>query len=128
MIIKDNSGGDVYLGEGTALAVTGERLGEKSHVNITLHSGVLSQWVHGVYGYEGGDLVYTLTAGDRSITDPEPIPADENAADKESGAPNHNIWLYVGIGAMAAILVAVVLILTAKKKKAGKTVAGESQE
>ena len=128
MIIKDNSGGDVYLGEGTVLAVTGERLGEKSHVNITLHSGVLSQWVHGVYGYEGGDLVYTLTAGDRSITDPEPIPADEKAADKESGAPNHNIWLYVGIGAMAAILVAVVLILTAKKKKAGKTVAGESQE
>lgn len=124
MVIRDNPGGDLYLSNGTILAVTGERLGEKSYVVLTLAEGVLSQWVFGVYSYEGGDGEYVLTGGDRSITDPEPYGQSqetEAASDKSD-----DILLYVGIGVIAlAVCAAVVIIL--KKKKTGKA-AGSSKE
>lgn len=118
MIVKDNDGGDLYLDEGTILAVTGETLGEKAHVNITLSSGVVCQRVQGVYDYVGGNLVYTLTAGDRSVTDPEdfgPNPPSEETSATEHTAKN-NTWLYVGIGVFALAAAAVVLLILKKKK------------
>ena len=115
MVIKDNTGGDLYLAEGTAIAVTGEGLGQKSHVNVTIFSGVVTQWVQGVYNYEGGDLNYVLTAGNRSITDPEPIPASEN--DQKDQDASGDILLYVIIGVFAVAVIAVIAVIIAKKKK-----------
>ena len=133
MIIKDNQGGDCYMGEGSAVAFVGGPAGEKTHMEITLHSGVLSEHLFGVYGYEGGDLVYTVTAGDRSMTDPEDYeyyqapeeetkPTEQKTEKKDSG----DIWLYVGIGVLALIVIAVIVLLT--KKKAGKTAEKANKE
>ena len=135
MIVKDNVGGDLFLGEGTALAVTGEALGENSHVNVTLYSGVLSQWVFGVYNYEGGNLNYVLTAGDRSLTDPEPYELEqetqpeeptgetEGTQGSEIAETEDNTMLYVAIAAVAAvILLAAVAVIVIKKKKSGSQV------
>ena len=129
MIIKDNKGGDLYLSEGTVVAVTGESLGEKSHVNVTLHSGVVTQWVQGVYNYEGGDGEYVLTAGNRSITDPEPIPAaQEQAGENGEKTASGDVILYVGIGVFVIALAAVAAVLLTKKKKAGKPAEEVSKE
>lgn len=125
MIIKDNIGGDLYLSKGTILAVTGERLGEKSCVNLVLAEGVLSQCVFGVYNYEGGNRVYVLTAGDRSVTDPEPYgeTQEETAQpDKTTEATPVNILLYVGIGIVALAAIGGVLLIVRKKKKVGSQV------
>jgi len=125
MIIKDNIGGDLYLSKGTILAVTGERLGEKSCVNLVLAEGVLSQWVFGVYHYEGGNRVYVLTAGDRSVTDPEPYGETQEETpqpDKTDETGSGNVLLYVGIGVVALVAIGGVLLIVRKKKKAGSQV------
>jgi len=124
VIIRDNQGGEMYLGEETVLAITGESLGEKAYVDITIHAGVLSQWVHGVYGYEGGDQHYILTAGDRSLTDPEPYGEQpQTQRDQTQPAKSGDTWLYVGIGVVAAAAIAGVILVILKKKKspAGET-------
>ena len=126
MIVRDNEGGDLYLGEETVLAVTGESLGEKTYVDITIFDGVLSQWVHGVYNYEGGDQHYILTAGDRSLTDPEPYgeqPQTQQPQQTQNEKKTGDTWLYVGIGAVALVAIAGVVLVILKKKKspAGET-------
>lgn len=116
-VIRDNQGGDLYLGEETVLAITGESLGEKAYVDITIHAGVLSQWVHGVYGYEGGDQHYILTAGDRSLTDPEPYGETEDTQTGEAPADS-NVLLYVAVGIAALAVIAGAVLLLRKKKPA----------
>ena len=117
LIIRDNQGGDLYLCEGALMTVVGEQLGEKTHVAVTLQKGYLTRQVLGVYGYEGGEGQYVITAGDRSLTDPEQVAAAAEAPTekKESGD-----WLlYAGIGVVAlAALGAVVLVALKKKKSA----------
>ena len=121
MIIKDNTGGDLYLSNGTILAVTGEQLGENSYVCLDLDKGVLSQWVFGVYDYEGGNGSYVLTAGNRSITDPEPYGQEQETGsetDKNAGS----ILLYAGVGIVAAVAIGgAIFLLAGKKKKTGST-------
>jgi len=80
--------------------------------------------VMGAYNYEGGNLVYTLTYGDRSVTDPEYDPdmvaqakAGEPAGEKASA---QDILLYVGIGAIGLAAVAAAALVLLKKKKAAK--------
>lgn len=122
IVVTDNNGGDVYLGKETALIIAQAGLGDKAKFNLTLDTGLLTNRLYGAYNYEGGNCVYTITPGDRSITDPEPLPADEQneAANKIDTA---DAVLYVCIGVLA-IAVAVVAILIAKKKK---TPAGENK-
>lgn len=123
MRIKDNQGGDLYLGETTTVAVMAAGLGEDTHMGITLDSGMLTNRVFGAYNYSGGNQVYTLTYGDRSVTEPE---YDESLAVKTQ-TPNEqkkggsNVILYVGIGAFVLVLAAVVLLLLKKKKTPEKT-------
>ena len=64
---------------------------------------------------EGEGLNYTLTAGDRSIT--EPMAPEGDAADADEAG--ENVLLYVGIGVFAIAVAAVVVLLVLKKKKAG---------
>lgn len=125
MIIKDNQGGDLYLCENAVMAVTGETLGEKAYIKVTLQSGVLTQWLQGVYDYEGGNGEYVVTAGSRSITDPEPIPGADSKTDS---VVSGDIWLYAGVGVFVAAVAAVVILLITKKKKAGKTATEVSKD
>lgn len=119
MIVKENEGGDLYLGQETVLAITGESLGEKSYVDITIHAGVLSQWVHGVYDYEGGDQHYILTAGNRSLTDPEPYGEQDQTSQQTTRQAD--TWLYIAIGAVAVIAMGAAALLLTKKKKSAPT-------
>ena len=121
VIVRDNNGGDMYIGEGTGVAVVGEAIGEKAHIEIKLHSGVLSEHLFGVYGYEGGDLVYTVTAGDRSVTDPEAYQYYQEPADQDADAAGNigNVVLYIVVGVVAAAVIAALVLVVMKKKKAG---------
>lgn len=124
VIVRDNENGDMYIGEGTGVAVTGEAIGEKTYMEITLHSGVLSEHLFGVYDYEGGNLHYTVTAGDRSVTDPEEYqyyqkPVEEAQQD-QTDADNGDWLLYVGIGVIGLAAIAAIVVVALKKKKAGK--------
>ena len=127
MIIKDNQGGNLYLGEGSTVAIVNGPLGEKSYMEVTLHSGVLTNSLFGVYDYEGGDLVYTVTAGDRSLTEPEDVDWGTEDSDQQTKkAATGDIWLYAAIGIVAlAVIAAVVLVI---KKKAGKTAEKANKE
>ena len=67
MIVKDNQGGDAYFDNLVTVAVFGQGFGPKTHMEITLDKGVLTNRLYGAYDYEGGDLVYTVTYGNRSL-------------------------------------------------------------
>lgn len=120
MVIRDNQGGDMYLCEGAFMAVTGESLGEGSHVELTLQNGLLTQQIQGVYDYELNDGIYTMTSGSRSITDPEVYAESSDPTESQpSDTAGNNTLLYVAVGIFAVLVVAVILLLT-KKKKAQK--------
>ncbi len=120
VIIKDNMGGDLWMGPDVFFAITADGMGKDTHIELTLDSGKLTNRILGAYHYEGGDCVYTVTYGDRSMTDPEYDAALAYTADKtEEAQKTADIWLYVGIGAVVLALAAVAVLLL-KKKKAGK--------
>ena len=120
MIISDNEGGDLYLAEGVAVGTTAKGYGQKTKIGVTLDSGVLTQRVYGAYNYEGGNCVYTITYGDRSLTDPE-IDASLLAVAQDDAVNAMNIWLYAGVGVFVLAIAAVVIAVVAgKKKKAAK--------
>ena len=119
MIIKDNNGGEMYLGEGSAVAVVEGPLGAKTYMEITLHSGVISEHLFGEYDYEGGDLEYIITAGNRSLTDPEKYeyyqaPVEETEDQTKSGS---DVLLYAGIGVIGLAAIAAAVLVISKKKK-----------
>jgi len=124
VVIKDNEGGDLWMGPDVTVAIVKDGLGKDTHIELTLDSGVLTQRVWGAYHYEGGNQKYTITYGDRSVTDPE---IDESLVTQEQTNQNQtnekkasgDIWLYVGIGAFAALVLAIGAVLIVKKKKAG---------
>ena len=122
LIICDNQGtmeGDLYFDEGVAAAGTVGGFGQNTKIKVQLHSGILTNSLLAAYHYEGGDLVYTVTYGDRSLTDPEPIPSNGvNGGTVEF----QSVLLYAGVGvfAVAVIAVAAVLILKKKKSPAGE--------
>ena len=127
MIVKDNQGGQVYLAEGAIVTVTGEKLGENSHVEITLQAGLLGQAVYGVYGYEGAAPQYVITSGDRSITDPEVVAQPEEptqpidtTAPEETTQETDNTMLYLAIGGIAAVILLAAVLVVVKKKKSAK--------
>ena len=127
-VIRDNQGGNLWMAPDVVFALSGQGLGADAHIELTLDSGVLTGRILGAYHYEGGEQVYTVTYGDRSMTDPEAVP-QKNASDEEQTQPTQNeapaqeggnIGLYAGIGGIAAVIVvaAVVLVLIKKKKTA----------
>ena len=124
MIVEKNEGGDLYLGKTTTIAVTEKGLGQDTLVSITIDSGVLTNRVFGAYHYEGGNRVYTITYGDRSMTDPEYDPT--LAVKTEKPAPqqetrSNDTWLYVGIGAVVLVIAAIAIVLLKKKKTPQET-------
>lgn len=126
-VIKDNAGGDLWMGPDVVFAIVGYGLGENAYIRLTMDSGVVTSRVLGAYHYEGGDQEYTLTYGDRSMTDPELLPLEQedpaedtqpttepvDANSGNGGSP----MLYVGIGGAAVLLAAVAVILTLVFKK-----------
>ena len=131
MIVKDNPGGDMYMGDECTISIAGGYLGENSYIHVNLYDGVLTQQVLGFYDYEGGDLDYIITAGSRSVTDPEQIQVEENEPEETPTEPggdtktpgeeegNANIALIAGIGGIVLVIAAaaVLIVLLAKKKK-----------
>ena len=113
VIVKDNVGGEVYMGPVNTIATTAEGFGENTEFRITLDSGVLTNRLLGLYNYElGEDGIYTVTYGDRSLTEPEFF------AETGLAALGGDTALYVGVGAFVVVAAAaVVLILLLKKKK-----------
>lgn len=109
---------DLYMDEGTAAGVSLQGFGKNTNIKIQLHSGVLTNTILGAYNYEGGDLHYTITYGDRSLVDPEyegpsNVGTEEPTQQKNSG----NIWLYAGVGVFGLAVIAAVVLLILKKKK-----------
>ena len=121
--VMDNQGGNMYLGEKTAIVIGEAGLGQNTNIQLTMHSGLLTDWVWGAYNYEGGEQVYTITYGDRSVTDPEVDASLLNAQKDAAKVALGDIALYAGIGVFALAVIAVVAILLLKKKKspAGET-------
>ena len=129
IIIKDNEGGEMFMGAVNAIAVTAEGLTDNTDFIINLDTGVLTNRLIGVYNYEQlGDFQYHVTAGDRSLTEPQVI-AKENTQETtptesteaaQQPAGEDNTGLYMGIGAIAGVIVlAAVVLVILKKKKAG---------
>ena len=130
IIFKDNQGGDMYFGQEVAMSIDYEGLGEDTVFGVTLDAGVLTNRLFGEYNYEGGNQVYTVTYGNRSVTDPEvddTMVPEQTQPTEQNQEKNADVLLYVGIGLVALIVVAVAVILV-KKKKAGKPAEKANQE
>ena len=132
--VKDNQGGDMYIGEQTTVTVAKDGLAENSLINVKLHSGLLTQTVYGAYNYEGGNLEYVITAGERSLTNPEYDPTwnDQFNPEEPTQAPtegepvdrteqegtNPIVWVIAAAGAVVVAAVIAILAVLGKKKKA----------
>ena len=132
MIITDNpgEGKDLYLSGGSCLSIAAPGLGKDSKIGINLKEGLLTDKVYGEYDYEGGDLLYVITYGDRSVTDPEILPVTEEVpseaieATEESTEPVQQEQqgkapvglLAVAVAALAVVVLLIVLLSKRKKK------------
>ena len=133
IIVKDNEGGDMFMDEGTAIAIPGPGLAEGSEIHLELDSGMLTQRVIGSYHYEGEGLKFVITAGNRSITQPmepekqveETQPTEGTEASQEQVETESNTGLYVGIGAISAVVIIAAAVLILVKKKNGKNAGKE---
>jgi hypothetical protein len=106
------------MDEGTAAGVSLQGFGKNTNIKIQLHSGVLTNTILGAYNYEGGDLHYTITYGDRSLVDPEyEGPSNVGTEEQTQQKTNGNIWLYAGVGVFGLAVIAAVVLLILKKKK-----------
>ena len=109
---------DLYMDEGTAAGVSLQGFGENTNIKVQLHSGILTNTILGAYNYEGGDLHYTITYGDRSLTDPEyEAPTTAQTQQEEQKTEGGNALLYVGVGIFALAVIGAVVLLILKKKK-----------
>ena len=134
MKVYDNAGGDMYFGHKTAAAVDHMGLTGDTKINVKLHSGLLTQVLQGAYNYEGGNLEYVITAGDRSLTNPEYDPTwnDQFNPEEPTQAPtegepvdrteqegtNPIVWVIAAAGAVVVAAVIAILAVLGKKKKA----------
>ena len=107
--------------EEVTVAVTDQGIGPKTHMEVTLDKGVLTNRLYGAYNYEGGDQAYTVTYGTRSLTEPEVDPEltvlEHTAEEEKTQANTGDIWLYVGIGVIALAAIAGAVLMIGKKKK-----------
>ena len=122
ILITDNEGGDLYLDRTSTLAISSAGLGKNAKFGVTLDSGLLTQRLFGSYDYEGGNLVYTVTYGDRSLTDPEydpsmVTPAETDDQTQQGKTAASDVLLYVGIGVIGLAAVAGAALVIGKKKK-----------
>lgn len=123
IIIRDNQGGGLYFDNLVTAIVTGEGLMPKTYMEVSLDKGVLTNRLIGAYDYQGGDRVYTVTYGDRSLTQPEIDPElrqmkheqVQTEADEEK-----DTLLYVIIGVIGLAVIAGAALLIGKKKKSGE--------
>lgn len=120
VIIKDNEGttSNLFIDEGTAIATTAEGFGRNTEIHVQLAKGVLTNTILAAYDYEGGNLIYTVTYGDRSLTEPEYEPPVAAETEEETAPQtNQNLWLYIAIGAFGLLAAAAVILVVLKKKK-----------
>jgi len=142
MIIKDNNGKytGLYIPKGGVISTVNGIYDKDTDIHVNLESGVLTNTIIGQYNYEGGNLVYDLSYGDKSITDPEPIPVAEKeteaveettaaegesteettAAETEESGSKGIMIAAIAVSAVAVIGGAIAIISNAKKKKEGQ--------
>jgi len=126
LIIKDNDcpQANLYIDEGRVCGTTAEGFGEDTEIHVVLHSGLITTTLIAAYDYEGGDCKYIVTYGDKSMTEIEPGAEDLVAKPLETqttAAPvepkDNSLLLYAGIGVIALLAVAGVVLVILKKKK-----------
>lgn len=133
---------ELHLTLGAGVAIVGA-LEKDAKLGVTLEGGTLTQTVRGAYDYDkAAEGVYTLAAGDRSVTDPEPpvaidrtaaadgeTNADETASaaqpatDGETAQPSvqsDNTGLIIGTAAAVAVLAAAAVIVLRQRAKRGR--------
>lgn len=71
---------DLYLGKGVTVTGTDAGFGRNTRIRVQIYSGFLTDVFLAAYDYEGGNRVYTVTYGNRSLTDPEKETAVEETA------------------------------------------------
>ena len=120
VIITENEGGDLWMGPDITIVIGVDGLGEKANIHVTLDSGVITNRIFGAYHYDGGNQVYTITHGDRSMTDPEYDASLAVAREEDQQEKNTDVLLYAGIGVIGLAAIAAVVLVLLKKKKAVK--------
>lgn len=75
---------DLYLGKGVIITGTEAGFGKNTKIRVQIYSGFLTDVLLSAYDYEGGKRVYTVTYGNRSLTDPEKEPVAEETAPPET--------------------------------------------
>ncbi len=80
---KGTMKGDLYFSKGVIAYGTAAGFGKNTKIRIQIHSGFLTDVLLAAYNYEGGNRVYTVTYGNRSLTDPECAAVENEEADEE---------------------------------------------
>ena len=128
VVIKDNSGGNLWMGPDVCFAITAGGLGQEAHLELTMDSGVVTQRILGAYHYEGGNRVYTITYGDRSMREPldDGLPVETRAVQQQQKEESWDVLLYVGLVVLAVAEAGVLAVI--RKKQPGKTAENANKE
>lgn len=119
-VIRDNEGKNLFMGPDVVFAITGEGLGEEAYIELVLAEGYVTHQIQGAFHYEGSDQVYTVTYGDRSVTDPEydaSLVKTQEQTQEQTEKSGSDTLLYVLIGVFVLAVIAVAAVILAKKKK-----------
>lgn len=127
MKVFGNTGKDMFLDAENTMIVDADGLGTDSRIEIELSEGLLTNRVFGEYGYEGGNLVYTITAGDKSMTDPEQgevtppggetdTSSETEKATGEDQSGEVGAWPFIAAGAAIIVVIGAVLLIIGRKK------------
>ena len=129
VIIRENDGGELLLLDGVKAEVLKKGLGDSALILLYLPDGGVSDVVLGAYDYAREGDIYTLTKGDKSITDPDTkvvmeAPVAEgltNEAPVKQPKPKREIdpqkAVLIGVIAVAVLMLLLIIILLFIKKR-----------
>ena len=130
VIIRENDGGELLLLDGVKAEVLKKGLGDTALILLYLPDGGVCDVVLGSYNYEREGDIYTLTKGDKSITDPdtkavaeapeaeasvEEAPVIKQAKPKREIDPQKA--MLIGVIAFAVLMLLLIIILLFVKKR-----------
>ena len=127
VVIDGNLNGNLVLQNDAFVNIHGEGLGSDAKILVYQPDGGITDVIAGPYDYVRSGDIYTITAGELSLTSEDPVTAPEQSeetAEEEEIAPTvsdekaRNVVLIAfGIVAAVALVLIVVAIIVVRKRK-----------
>lgn len=126
--IADNVGGEMMLANNACVSIYGTGLADGSRILVDNPAGGITRLFYGPYDYVREGDRYTITPGDRSLSEQDPVTVVEEPTEEPTEAPTEPITaqplktvnltaILIAVGALLAVAACAVIVVLAIKKK-----------